>query len=122
MQLLTVLFTAFLHLSWVSISSPIIVWNMKQESSPDAIEINDDLIGRKEDPLHDKLQKKVDDLKKYTLDEKCSLGKDLGVGFQIYTPYVDMGFGSGGKSIDHCAFCYLERFSICYLYVLQNNI
>ena len=116
------LIVALLLLSLVSVTLQVVVWNMKQEKSPDAIELNDHQIGHKGLNLSVAMQKKVDDLKKYTLDEKCSLGKDLGVGFQIYTPYVDMGFGSGGKSTDHCAFCYLERFSICYLYVLQNNI
>jgi len=38
--------------------------------------------------------KKVNPLKKYNVDEKCEKGLDFGVGFQVYTPYVDIGVGS----------------------------
>ena len=31
------------------------------------------------------------------MDEKCDQGKDMGIGFQVYTPYVELGYGSEGN-------------------------
>ena len=87
----------FLQLCWIPYTSLIIVWNMNQKASTDSISLKDELIGNKEDKLHAKLAAKVQSLSNFTLDQKCKLGQDLGIGFQIYTPYVDMGFGSGSK-------------------------
>ena len=39
------------------------------------------------------LADKLERLRNYTTDQKCEAGMDFGVGFQIYTPYVDMGSG-----------------------------
>ena len=36
-------------------------------------------------------------LKKFTMDEKCDQGKDVGIGFQVYTPYVELGNGPDGN-------------------------
>ena len=31
------------------------------------------------------------------MDEKCDQGKDMGIGFQVYTPYVELGNGPDGN-------------------------
>ena len=35
----------------------------------------------------------------HSFDEKCKGGMGLGVGFQVYTPYVDLGFNPNTKNI-----------------------
>jgi len=44
----------------------------------------------------------VESLRKYSLDEKCEMGLDFGVGFQMTTPYVSLGHLGGEYICEQC--------------------
>ena len=58
-----------------------------------------------------KYKKLVNSLRNYSMDEKCEMGLDFGIGFQITSPYSNIVYESNGKNLMFlCKFyCVLTR-------------
>lgn len=41
----------------------------------------------------------VNSLRSYSMDEKCEMGLDFGIGFQITSPYSNIVYESNGKKL-----------------------
>lgn len=71
----------------------VIVFDMNPtEVKPGEIDVEDAYIGGHGNNTKEYTDK-LKSLQNYTFDQKCERGMDLGMGFLLYTPYVELGFG-----------------------------
>lgn len=83
-------------------AASVIVWDEKSLPPDQTILIQQKYLKDKYTKTNDSLadyEALVKPLKKYSIDEKCDSGMDFGVGFQVYTPYVNAGMDFDGNSI-----------------------
>ena len=85
--------------TWLSNVHLVVVWSEDKVREYGMFEIEGDLIGRRNETRSESFQEKVDSLANLTTDDKCKMGMDLGVGFQVYTPYVNVGDSTKGMLI-----------------------
>ena len=101
------LLSGLIHISVFENSLAYIVkWNKDAslDSKEGELKIQHDLVATGKDGMNSSVfRKHFEKFANYSLDEKCRLGLDLSVAFQVYTPYIDIR--------DHCKYsAILENF------------
>ena len=81
--------------STITISQSQFVWKSHTKKDNNTIHLPLKFINMGEPTTN--FRTRTNELNRYSLDEKCEKGLGLGVGFQVYTPYVDLGLDSNSK-------------------------